>query len=639
MEASDRLRALQTDLEFAAEDRRHRESAWSEYWRRYLVQAKKRKLKNRSNAVSPHGGMLIRDLVPQCKRLILSTHPFIRAQANKRELRELEPLIDTVIAYWTELADIRHRVLTVMLKEALIFGGAFAFVDHVENGRLLRRDDMEPEAWASLAYNAGAADPEEASELTEILYRGPRVTPIAVEDSLPDPTAGDVEDMRFFAWRTWRTISELVEDGRYDADKLEEIQKSQSRGYGGLRVDLESIFADRRRRILGLPLDKFRELASKQAAKGDPLVELVQYVSNKGEFFAIADGRDIIREVTLDHPFPVFGIIPDPIPFEVWGKSVFHDVVPTLDQRDFLINKGFEAVKASVDKTFLAVAGQVSRNALRSRQDGVIWVNDINAMKELQESRLGGEVFGFISQLDREFERGSGLGEPLQSVGGAGAIYNETATTTLRREHHAMGPIQEMVQNIERGLSRMAKIILDIEAERWTGEDWIRVAGEEGARFYHVDWDRVSSDFDFRLIGSQYALNKQTQADALFAIVDRLLAINNAEPGRIDTGVLARMLVEVTGLPGVRDLVRGEGRDLGPDAEHRVMRQGMRVHVEEDEDVEKHLQAHMEERERAVAEGEDERYIARLEEHLEATISLYQRIAAAREAANGAIPA
>ena len=581
-------RWLKQDYLYALRARQDRETLWTDLWRAYLVQARKRKQKNRANATSPHGGMTIRDLVPQQKRLILSTTPFIRSVANKPEFKEQESLLDKLMQYWFDLADVDYRVLTWMVKEADIFGTSFGIVDHVEQTRgvLLEDDDREE------MIQQGIIKPGD-KYAEEVVYSGPAVIPIPIEDAFPDPGASDPYEQRIFFYRSWKLASELQANPKYDQDAVAQVVANGQGAGTGMSIPLDTIFRWRRRRLLGLSQDKLWDMARLQDQKNDPIVEVVQCFTG-GNLFTLANQWKIIHQESLDHEFPIFALVPDPIPGEVYGKSKNQDAIGSLEQRDFLINKTYESVKQAVDRVLLAVPTLVTRQQLRDRSNGVIWVQDVmQAVKELDQRNMPPEVLAILNLLDKEIERATGLGQPLQSIGGASAIYNETATTTIRRENMAMAPIQEDVKQLERGLIRMAKIMLDIESKYWSGQKWIRLAGVEGAEWYQIDFDKLESDFDFRCVGSQYALNKQNQLENLGMVFPWMVQTETARPGTVNFRNALRGALEIVGIPGSESWVNGDPTEVDPEAEQLAMMQGLRVKPNPDENFARHLQLHI----------------------------------------------
>lgn len=612
-EQPDVLKHALADFKFASDDRPYREPEWDRYWRRYLVQARHPKKPYRSNAVSPHGGTVIRDLVPATKQLELSTRPFIRSRATKREVAELEHLVDLLVEYWFQIADVKHKVLTLQKKEALIFGAAFGIVEHVEKSRKV------PYTPEEMAARKALGEPDE-KEYFEVLRSGPAVIPVWIENSFPDPAGTFIDadngtDLRFFIARSITTLSALEEDPKFADADLGMLKNPGLSSAGRLAIPIDSIFSTQRARILGMDEDRFQKFARRQEAIGDPAIEILNYISSEGDLIVIANQEHLLLEEKLDHPFPVYSLVPDPIPGQLYGKSAFHDAESTFTQRDFTLRKMYESVKNAVDQVLVANPGMVTRNQIKSRQEGVIWAADVSAVRELRYQNILGDMLGALRFLDTEMQVATGLSDPISRVGPRGAVYDESATTTLEKKAGAQAPIQEMVANLERGYKRIVRIMFDIEREYWSGEHWLRLAGEEGARWFNVDFDKIVGEFDFDVVGSQFAINKQNQFQALMAVTPTLENIGRLQPGTVDLHELARTIVETAQIPNFDRIVPKDPRDQGQEVENRVMQMGIRVKPDFDEDHQQHLEVLAREIERAQNEGDSEDYLALLMEH------------------------
>lgn len=624
--------ALVDDFEFARDGRLAREDHWLTYWKIYLSEERRARVAGRSNSVGPHGGLTIRQLVPIIKKAVMSTRPFIRTKSRKRELAQMTPLIDNLFDYWVETAHIKSIVLTHMLKEGLIFGAAWGVVDHIMRTRPVPMPDIDEETGEQVGIVI----------VPEPLYEGPWVWGVPTEDAFPYPNARSMDELAdsgYFVRRFFRTKSELLEDPLYEYDAVESIGATQGRGdlsvHAGLPLD--KLFENERRRVLGMDIEEFGTRIRAARAHGDEIVECLELISN-GQLLTVANRELLIRDDTLDHPFPVFSICPDPIPNEIFGKSCFHDARSSIDQRDFGMNNIFDNAARLVHQMFKGIPGQYNPDTLLPRPGGVVQVRSMDGLVELRQNDVIRSMFPVITHLDRDIERGTGVTELLSTVGaGAGTVYPETATVGTMKNDNAGMFVGEMVEQIEgetNGLKRMFQIMMDIEREYLTPDIWVALAGEEGARWKGVSIDTVAQSLDFQLIGAAYAQNKRSQAEAYAAVFDRLMAVRQQDPAAIDIRELAKGLIKAFGVENDR-IVRGEPRDLGPDAEHRTMRQGIPVMPEIDENIEQHMQAHMVEIQQVTDEGDgtpgEEVYVERLLEHIQETQKLMERVQQAQQ--------
>jgi hypothetical protein len=619
------IKFITHDFEFAEEGRREREDLYEVYWKTFLTEKRRSKIKGRSNSVGPHGGLTIRGLVPLIKRAILSTRPFVRAQHNKRELRPMFPLLEMAVDYWVDLARVRSIVLTHMLKEDLIMGCAWGKVQHQTRDR--------PVVVPVLNEDTGGAD---MVETREIIYDGPAVIPVFTEDAYPYPVARDMTELEqsgYFIHRFFKTKRELLEDVTYDQDAVSKIGTRVGPGVNS-SIPLDRMFEDRRRRVLGLNITQFEAQTENLRARGDEPVEVLEMIAG-GQVYSLANRSIIIREDNLDHPFPIFQLCHDPIPGEIFGKSVFHDAMSPMDQRDFLVNNMYDNVARLVHSTWKGIPGLYDKRTLHPAPGGVTHVRDMNALEPMVHPDIIGSAFNLLAHLDRDLARATGFNEILSAVGsGAGTVYPETKGGAEIKQDNSLQFVGEMISNLEEeGIKRMVSIIFDIEKEYLTPEFWVALAGEEGARWRDVDPDTLARGLDWRIIGSSYAANKESQAVSVTQSFDRMLAIHARDPGVIDLRELASTFLEVWGTPNRERIVRGQPVDVGPEAEHATMAQGLPVEPEPGENFEKHLQMHMLELQRVMAEGgeDDPGYVERLMEHVDKTRDMIGRVQQAQQ--------
>jgi hypothetical protein len=486
------VKHIQDDYKFAMDGRRERENQVARFWKMYLQEPRRRRVRGRSNSVGPHGGLIIRTVVPLIKRAIFSTRPFIRAVHTKRELADMMPLLEQRIDNWIDQARIRTVVMTHMLKEALALGTTWGKVQHVTRTRpIVERFITED----------GNIDREETDEIT---YDGPWVTYVPWEDAYPFPLARDLTELEtsgYFIHRFFKTRSELLEDNLYeDKDAINSMGHMKGKGVRSASIPIDRIFEEQRRRVLGLNVDEFRLATERMRSRGDEPVEVIEIIA-QGNLYALGNRSRVIREENLDHPMPIFSLCPDPIPGEIFGKSVYHDARSSIDQRDFMMNNVYDNMARLVHQMFLGVPNQYDEATLVPRPGGVIHVRSLDMFQPIPQVNTIGNAIPVITLLDRDIQAASGVNEILSTIGaGAGTVYPETATGREIQQDNATAFLGEMIQQIEEdGIKRMVSIMFDIEREFLAEDDWIRLAGEEGARWKDVDPDTLARGIDWKI--------------------------------------------------------------------------------------------------------------------------------------------
>lgn len=640
-ERDDILKWIEQDWQYAFDGRQPREVEWADYWKIYLSAERRERIAGRSNSVGPHGGLTIRALRPQIKRNILSVRPFVRAVSRKPELRDFDPLLENQMDYWIEAGRLKHVLLTDMLNEALIMGLAWGFVEHSIETRPTMFYDVDPLTGEPID-----------EETTEVTYMGPRIIYVPIEEGFPDPIARSRAEMRFWIHRFFKSKVELREDPRYDPEAVDEIGHRGAHGRNH-SIPLDSIFTEQRRRVLGVTQSDWNAKLEEMRGRGDEPVEVMQLVSG-GQLFSVANRSIIIREQPLDHHLPVLSMVPDPIPGEVYGKSVFHDSRSPMTQRDFVANNVYDNLARLVHGMYKGIPGQYDPKTLRARPGGVVKVTNMNGLEPLQQQDIVNGAWNLLTHLDRDIERGTGVAEILSTIGaGGGTVYPETARVGLQKQENALMFVGEMTHQIEEGCIKPAvEIIADIESRHMSTEDFIATSGEMGAKWRDVSIDTLLREVDWRVVGSTYAASKRNQAESMAAGMPWIVQVGTLLPQAVDIAEGLRTFLETIDAPNVEKIVPGEPKDMGPEAEHRVMAQGIPVKPEPDEDLVLHLNVHMRELERVLGAGEggeegespamdapgnpnfetaDPIYIERLMEHVQATQSMARKLQEARQ--------
>lgn len=569
----DLVRYVIQDYEYSRDSRRAKEALWANYWRVYLSERRYEAPANRNNVVSPWGGSIVRILVPLIKRTILSTYPYIRALPRKRELRNIAKLITQQMAWWLDQVDAKTIVLTHMLKESLIFGNSWGIISF----------DVE---WQDFG-----------KERVPIKAM-PRIIPVPVEFAYPYPLARNWDDLRregYFVRQIFKTLKELEDDPLYDQEAVSRIGADAALQHRGV-FPIDRIFADQRRRVLGLSQAEWERNQTILRERGDEPVELLEMTAS-GTVVTIANRALVVREESLDHPFPVFALTPDPAPGEVFGKSIYHDIHSSLEQRDYVLNNVYDNLGNQVHGKFVGMHNMYDEDAFYNMGAGDICeVRRPDAIQPLVQQDTIRAAMPWLTQIDRDLGMGSGVNEVLSNIGaGAGTVYPETATVGNIKQSNAMMFVAEMVSQIEQvGLKRMAEIFWDMAQEISQGMDfWLRLAGEEGAEFRNVNPDTLAAGIDFEVIGAAFSERKMAESQTANLTFDRMMALHTSSPGLVNLMELGRSYLEAMDFKERDRVLPGTSPDQGPDIEHQVMMQGLPVEPEEFEDIATHLEVHV----------------------------------------------
>lgn len=394
-------------------------------WSRELYECWKvesKSLIQRANIKLPYGYTIIEQQIPQIIEGLLHERPLIDLQGEQPGDVAWEDEITDFMD--CQLEDMKPTMkLASYVKSMKLDGTAFAKVPYKYKEQVVKKRKQVQDPLTGLSYI-------DKSPGIEVLADGPDFEPIPFIDAYPDwrvKVPGDIDSMRGFVHRTWRTLAELKSNKKRKAkdgtsrgiyDNFDELERSvRIKGAGDGAAWRDPYYSDDQR----ARLDRLND--NKLGIKEADQIEVWEYwgqfdVSGEGDFqeyiITIANGDVVIRcdDNFYDYKIKPFVATPNVIrDNEFYGIPELLAVKGLIKESNTIRNSILDQVNIGINQMFL-----VDRNAgingksLFSRPGGIVWANDISGMREIKQPEIPATALRTSQDIQGDIQQAVGQG-------------------------------------------------------------------------------------------------------------------------------------------------------------------------------------------------------------------------------------
>lgn len=337
--------------------------------------------------------------------------------------------------------------------------------------------------------------PDSTKKVTVTEFDGPNFEPLNIYDCFPDPNATNMQNMRWFIYRMFKTIDELKKEN--DArgaeywkhlDELEAAihisaeQKKNKQNSGGRPSDIQ--YREHRRIMLST-----QELIGQDESNPD-LTILVRYTREGWCFYVpelagVGDFNGIIREVENPYfhgDFPIVYGVDYPYPGELYGMGEIEPIDRVQRAINAVLNQRLDNVQMTLRTMWKVQKGkQVDMHTLVSAPGNIITTGDMNAVEAIQTPDVTGATFvQTMNYLTSSLQNGSGITDYTVGINKDSNVTNDTAkgAQLIQNEANAQFKLKIQLYN-HMVIERIANQWKDLRIQFTTEAQKLRILGEE----------------------------------------------------------------------------------------------------------------------------------------------------------------
>lgn len=393
-------------------------------------------------------------------------------------------ILNALIRYDWRRAEMFPKLVN-FVKSMLIFGTAFGRVHWDYRTRMRTR--MKPkEINGRLVWSP---DGTEQVEITE--FDGPNFEVLNIYDCFPDPNATSLANMRYFIYRTFKTLDELKAENETRGneyykhlDELETLMqgdpKEGNRQGSGRPHNIE--YREHRRTMLST-----QELHGEDDSH--PEFVVLRRFTREGWCDFVPEYNLIIREV--ENPYfhgelPIIHGVDYPYPGELYGMGEIEPIDRIQRAINAVLNQRLDNVQLVLRNMWKVKKGaQVDMHTLVSAPGNVITTGDMAAVEALQVPDVTGPTFvQTMNYLTSALQNGSGITDYTIGINSNANTVNETATGTRLIQQEANAQFKLKIQLFNHMVvQRIANQFKDLRIQYTTEDQKLRIIGSEQVKY------------------------------------------------------------------------------------------------------------------------------------------------------------
>ncbi len=317
------------------------------------------------------------------------------------------------------------EVIVMWIKNHLIYGNGI-----VKIGWWKQEKEFRYRKWNIDPY-FGIVLGSEIVEEKRFAYNDPVLDTVQLENFFPDPYGEDIEDCRY-------TIERKI----VDFDYLKALEKSDVDDESKPYINIDQLKGTK---FTGTP-PHFDKLASVGETVGDAggdrtrnLVELLEYQEDD-RFITVANRKVVIKPVRSNpffHLQKTYQMLKDyPLDKEFWAMGECEIMAALQDKANDLENLRIDNLFQALNRMYIVLRNKgLKADQFVSRPYGLIWSDDLNTVKPLDQVSIPREAFSEKDLTRQDMERVSGAWEYAQ---GATPERKETATGIVKLQQAAL---------------------------------------------------------------------------------------------------------------------------------------------------------------------------------------------------------
>lgn len=394
-------------------------------------------------------------------------------------------ILNALIKYDWRRAEMFPKLVTYV-KSMLIFGTAF--------GRT-HWDFREREKQRMVAKKVNGKmlwTPKNTEKIMVTEFDGPNFEPLNIYDCFPDPNSTSVSNMRWFVYRTWKTLDELemendVRGSEYykNLDVLKQAVANMKHGDkgnnptgtgGGQASDKQ--FREHRRIMLSTQEYHGQDESNPEF--------VILRCFEKDRWIDIAPEYGIVIR-DCENPYfhgelPIIHGVDYPYPGELYGMGEIEPIDRIQRAINAVLNQRLDNVQLTLRTMWkVRTGGGVDMHTLISAPGNIVTTKDMNAVEPITVPDVTGSTFvQTMNYLTSAMQNGSGITDYTTGLDGSNGVANKTATGTRLIQSEANAQFKLKIQLFNHMVvQRIANHWKDLRIQYTTDKQKLRIIGED----------------------------------------------------------------------------------------------------------------------------------------------------------------
>lgn len=524
----------------------------------------------RANLKPSYGFTIVETLVPQITQIFLGDDHIVKFRGREREdITYEDTLTDFFDIQFTDM-DFSAKFVA-FIKNMLLDGTAIAKVPYryQEIVGVERKTQQDPISGESFRTK---------EEVLKVVYDGPDFENVPIWDFFPDwqvKEPGMVTKMRGCVHRMYKTMADLNRTKAYK--NLDELKLSMSTK--GSEAWASPYWSDNHK-------DRAEELDSdRNKVKDNDKIEVWEYwglfdATGRGDFkeyiITVANGDVVLRcdENFYDCKFKPFVACPNYVRAnEFYGVPELSSVDSDIREATALRNARLDQINLGVNTMWLVDrAGGIDTKNLYSRPNGIIYTNDMNALKPIPGSEPSASSGQEINYLEQGIAQTTAIGAVPAGAGSSKSLARSaTGVNYLSSFGNSRLDLRGLLIG-ELCIKPLVKIMMMTDAQFVTTEQMVRATDPNTPDpFQELPPDTFYRNYDYE-IKTKQDLSDEQEFQKLQAVSQVVQAIEATQPGTFKIDILGEALLRPLIGSQVKKFTRSEEEMMQLKQQNMIMR-------------------------------------------------------------------
>lgn len=370
--------------------------------------------------------------------------------------------------------------LVRFVKSLLIFGTAFGMT-YWDYSETTRKRMVAKEVSGRMVWT-----PDNTETINVVTADNPNFDVLNIYDCFPDPNAKDLESMRWFILREFKSLKEMEAEntarGTEYYTNLKELKRLIGEKENGKGKPQDMQYREHRRMMLST-----EELIGEDEENVD-ITLLRRFERDRWVTIAPEYGDLVVcdrENPRFDNDLPIIYGVDYIYPGELYGMGEIEPVDRIQRAINAVMNQRLDNVQLTLRSMWKVKKGAgVDKRSLISAPGNIVMTNDMNAVEPLQVPDVTGPYFvETMNYLTSAFQSGTGITDYTMGINNQANVTNKTATGARLIQNEANAQFKLKIQLFNHMvIQKIANHFKDLRIQYTTEEQSLRIVGKDRIR-------------------------------------------------------------------------------------------------------------------------------------------------------------